>query len=248
MAQPSSKQGWIVAGAATAINLALGILYAWSVLKGGIPDSWGWSNASKALPYSVACLVFSLSMIPAGRLQDRIGPRWVATLGGILTGVGCIVAALSGSSLAGFIFGFGVLAGAGIGFGYAAATPPAVKWFPPQRTGVIAGVVVAGFGLASVYIAPLATRLLDVFATKSAAGVREPGVSTTMLVFGLGFLVVVTALAQLMRNPPAGFVPAGAPAAKGGGHAPDRSVREVLGTAQFYVLWVMFFAGAAAGL
>ena len=98
--QSSSRQGWVVTGAATGINLALGILYAWSVLKGGIPDSWGWSNASKALPYSVACLVFSLCMIPAGRLQDRLGPRGVATLGGILTGVGCIVASLSGSSLA----------------------------------------------------------------------------------------------------------------------------------------------------
>jgi len=75
MVERASTKGWIVAFSGTGVNLALGILYAWSVIKGGIPDAWGWSNADKALPYSVACLGFALAMIPAGRLQDRIGPR-----------------------------------------------------------------------------------------------------------------------------------------------------------------------------
>ncbi len=69
----SAKKGWIVTFSGTGINLALGILYAWSVIKGGIPDSWGWSNADKALPYSIACLVFALTMVPSGKLQDSIG-------------------------------------------------------------------------------------------------------------------------------------------------------------------------------
>ena len=36
----------------------------------------------------------------------------------------------------------GVLAGAGIGLGYASASPPAIKWFPPQKKGLIVGIVV----------------------------------------------------------------------------------------------------------
>ena len=107
-------------------------------------------------------LVFAFMMVPAGRLQDKFGPRLVATLGGIFCGIGFIVASL-GQSLMGLVIGFGILAGTGIGFGYASATPPAVKWFPPARTGLIAGLVVAGFGLASVYIAPLANHLLGGF-------------------------------------------------------------------------------------
>ena len=241
--------GPVVTAAGFGVNLALGILYAWSVIKGGIPDSWAWTNADKALPYSVACMVFALAMIPAGRLQDKIGPRWVATLGGVLTGLCCIVAALSGKSLAGFVAGFGVLAGTGIGFGYAAATPPAVKWFPPHRTGLVAGLVVAGFGLASVYIAPLGTWLLGHFATTNAASVVEKGVSSTMLTFGIGFLVAVTLLSQLLRNPPPGFQPApGAGAAKKAAPSVDVSVREMLSRGQFYLLWLMYFAGASAGL
>jgi nitrate/nitrite transporter NarK len=258
MSQNENTQGWIVTMAGLGVNLALGILYAWSVIKGGIPDAWGWSNADKALPYSVACIVFAMAMIPAGWLQDKIGPRWVATLGGVLVGIGFILASMTGSSLAGFVIGFGILGGMGFGLGYASATPPAVKWFPPQKTGLIAGLVVAGFGLASVYIAPLATYLLKVFSTVSVITLADGttkevvsmGISKAMLIFGMIFLVVVVGLAQFMKNPPAGYVPAGS-ATKGKGAAKsqaDRSVMEMLGTAQFYVLWLIYFAGSAAGL
>ena len=249
VAEAEKNRGVVVAAAGTGINLALGILYTWSVLKGGIPAAWHWSDADKALPYSVACLVFAMAMIPAGALQDRMGPRRVATLGGVLTGLGCIVASQSGSSLAGFVVGFGVLVGIGFGFGYGASTPPAVKWFPPQKTGMVAGAVVAGFGLASVYIAPLATKLLDVFAKPNEAGVMEKGISSTMLVFGVGFLIIVTGLAQLLVNPPPGFVAAQPATAKA---APPKAAvdvdwREMVRTPQFYVLWIMYFAGSAAG-
>ena len=89
------------------------------------------------------------------------------------------------------MIGFGILAGTGIGFGYASATPPAVKWFPPARTGLIAGLVVAGFGLASVYIAPVANYFLGTF-----------GIQKTFLVLGIAFLIIVVLLSQWLKNPP----------------------------------------------
>ena len=248
MTEERARQGLKVTLAATGINLALGILYAWSVIKGGIPDSWGWTNADKALPYSVACMMFAVAMIPAGLLQDRIGPRWVATLGGLFTGVGCIIAGLGGSSLTSFVVGFGIFAGIGIGFGYASATPPAVKWFPPQKTGLVAGIVVSGFGLASVYIAPLAKKLLDAFATTGPNGAAEKGISQTMLYFGIGFLVVVGILSQLLKNPPHAASPVKAGASGAAQVHVDVGWKMMLSTPQFYVLWAMFFAGAAAGL
>jgi len=232
------NRGWSVTFAAMGINLALGVLYTWSVISKGVPAEWGWSEADKSLPYAVACLVFCLVMVPAGRMQDKLGPRLVASIGGLLVGAGLILASFTTSPL-GYVVGFGVLAGAGIGFGYASTTPPAVKWFPPAKTGLIAGLVVSGFGLASVYAAPLAKWLTVTFS-----------LPTMVLVFGAGFLVVVSALAQLLRPPPAGFVPGGMPAPKPGAKTDkdDFGPGEMLRTWQFYVLWFMYACGAGAGL
>jgi len=236
---PVRFHGWRVTFAGTGINLAFGILYTWSVISKGVPEAWNWSETYKSLPYAVACLLFALVMVPAGRMQDRIGPRIVATIGGVLVGAGMILASFTTSPI-GYIIGFGVLAGAGIGFGYAAATPAAVKWFPAKKTGLIAGLVVSGFGLASVYGAPLARYLIG--------SIGLPG---TMLALGIGFLFVVVLLAQLLTPPPPGYVPAGTPAAKpGAGPAKreDFTPQEMLATWQCYALWFMCACGSGAGL
>ena len=120
MKKQSSAYGWVVTFAGTGVNLALGALYAWSMFKAPLTEGpYNLTNAQSALPYSIACIVFALMMIPAGRLQDRFGPRVVSSIGGVMVGVGFIVASLSGrapnNALTLLVLGFGVLAGAGIG-------------------------------------------------------------------------------------------------------------------------------------
>ncbi len=234
MAEGSNK-GWVVTFAGTGINLALGVLYSWSVISKKIPDDWGWTEAQRALPYTIACLIFALTMVPAGKLQDRFGPRVTASLGGILTGLGLILASRF-QSVTMYILGFGVLAGSGIGFGYASATPPAVKWFPPAKTGMIAGLVVAGFGLASVYIAPSVNYLIG-----------KVGIQQTFLILGIAFMAVVVLFSQFLVNPPSA-----APAPKPGTKAPlgagDFNGMEVVKTPMSYLLWLMFAFNAGAGL
>jgi predicted MFS family arabinose efflux permease len=149
-----------------------------------------------------------------------------------------ILASLMGNSQAGWIIGFGILAGAGIGFGYASATPPAVKWFPAAKTGLIAGLVVSGFGLASVYIAPLGNFLITRY-----------DIETTAMAFGIGFLVIVVGLAQLLKPPPAGYIPQGElPKPANNTKKEDFLPSEMLRTWQFYLLWFMYACGAGAGL
>lgn len=233
------NHGWRVAFAGMGINLALGILYTWSVISKGIPEEWGWTQSDKSMPYAIACLIFSLVMVPAGRMQDKLSPRLVATMGGILVGIGMVIASFTTSPL-GYIIGFGVLAGAGIGLSYASATPPAVKWFAAAKTGMIAGIVVSGFGLASVYAAPLTTWLIATF-----------GFKTAVLILGILFLAVVVTLAQILKPPPKGYIPPGAEPAKklGIGDKKEEFLpREMLRTAQFYILWFMYACGAGAGL
>jgi OFA family oxalate/formate antiporter-like MFS transporter len=235
---PVVNRGWQVTLAATGINLALGVLYSWSIFKQAIKDAgWGWSEDQVTWPYSIACLVFALVMVPAGRFQDKLGPRLAASIGGLLIGAGMILAGLTKDPFWCMI-GFGVLAGAGMGFGYASATPPAVKWFPAAKTGLIAGIVVSGFGLASVYIAPL-TRWL----------VNHYGVQNAMLVLGVAFLLIVVGLAQLLIAPPKCYLPPGSrPKPAGPAKKEDFAPTEMLRTWQFYLLWFMYFCGAGAGL
>ncbi len=242
------SRGWLVVLASAGMGLVLGILYAWSVVKGGIPDSWAWSNADKALPFSLMSIAFSIIMVPAGKLQDRYGPRPVVALGGFLAGLGCVVSGLGGSSITAYIIGFGIITGAGVGFGYSALTPAAIKWFPPERTGFVAGIVVAGFGLAPVILAPLASWLLNIFEKTSNTGVIEKGVPETMICLGIFIWLVMGSLMWFIGNPPSGFMPRQTGTGISNKISRDFNWKKMMTTAQFWLLFFMYFSGASAGL
>src|SRR5512137_1473294 len=238
MAQTEGKsKGLQVTMAGLGINLALGVLYAWSIFKGAIKasiekggaDAFQWSMSSINDPYALCCLVFAFAMVAAGKCQDKIGPARTALIGGILVGAGFTMMSFS-NSYAAWVIGFGVLAGAGFGFGYGAATPPALKWFSSTKTGVIAGTVVAGFGLAPVYIAPLSSYLIGAY-----------GITRSMLFLGIGFTALVCGLSFLLINPPQGYVPA-EPAQKADAPKPaakavhNATVAEMIRSPKFYLL------------
>lgn len=248
MPQQIKNRGWMVTFSGTGINLALGILYAWSIFKDAIkvsiesaaPGAFNWDIATLNDPYAICCLVFAFSMILAGKCQDKFGPRITSFLGGILVGIGLIWISTTTSYII-WILGFGVLAGIGIGFGYSAATPPALKWFPPKKTGMIAGLVVAGFGLASVYIAPLSQFLLGTY-----------GIQRAMFFYGIAFLIIVCLLSLMLINPPAGYVPEGSVPSSGSGPAKAAQTNflpsDMLKTGVFYKVWLLYFIGSGAGL
>ena len=225
--------GWRVVAAGTGINLALGILYAWSIFKSAIEKDFGWDPARLNDPYAVCCLVFSFVMILGGRCQDRFGPKWTAVLGGVLVAAGLGISSQSSDYLV-WVLGFGVLAGIGIGFGYSAATPPALKWFPASMTGKVAGVVVAGFGLAPLYIAPLTDLLL-----------KKGGVGFATLFYSLFFLISVCGLAMLLKNPEEKALGVGknSPALQVSVQPLGLFVRK-----DFYLLWMIYFIASGAGL
>ena len=234
----AANRGWTVTAAGLGINLALGILYAWSLFKGAIEKEFGWQGSQLNDPYALCCLVFAFAMIVAGRCQDKFGPRLTASIGGLLVGAGFVVCSTT-NSYGIWLLGFGVLAGVGIGFGYSSATPPALKWFPASKTGMIAGLVVAGFGLAPVYLAPTSQYLLGHYQ-----------VQKSMLILGLAFVVIVCGLAQLLVNPPAGYVAGPKPAAGAAAKpaAASSTPGEILRQPTFWLLWVIYFIGAGAGL
>lgn len=250
-------QAWVTVFAGTAINLCLGILYAWSVWKkslvnpelagqtmDGINSGWTYlTNSQAATPFSLCIVMFMLCMIPGGKIQDKLGPKACATIGGLCLAAGCIVAGLM-KSYTGLILGFGVLGGIGMGIGYAAPTPAALKWFGPHRRGLIAGLVVSGYGGAALYISPLARYLIDGY-----------GITGSFIALGVAFAVVVIVAGQLLNTPPAGYEPP-APkvqaSAAGAGNAAATTVdwepAQIVKTKAFFALVVMFVLATQSGL
>ena len=237
----SPFRGWTVVLGAISINLILGVLYAWSVMGKALVVQWHWSKTDAMWPFAASAATFAIMMIFAGRLQDKIGPRYVAMLGGIVLGAGLIASSFVRSPLM-MLLTFGVIGGMGIGLGYSATTPPSIKWFPPAKKGLITGLVVSGVGLAAVYMSPLTNYLI-----------KSTSIPQTFLILGIATIVLVALFAQVLANPPAGFV-ATAPCPSSGtaGKAPvtrcELDWHEMLKTPQFYQLWLMFVLSASAGL
>jgi MFS transporter, OFA family, oxalate/formate antiporter len=296
MAEKTPVKGVVVALAGLGINLALGVLYTWSVVTAtltkafklgadGLPvaaaeagkyvtvtklpngteklgaagikaavladHAFNWTALDALIPYAIALLAFGIMMAFAGRFQDKYGPKVVASVGGLLVGAGMVVASFNNMAAKAdhlpITLGFGLLTGTGIALAYACATPAAVKWFHPSRKGLITGIVVGGFGLASVYTAPLTTKLIEAY-----------GVSGMFRILGIAFFVSIIACAQLLQNPPAGYVapePAGFKAkAKSAANVTPANVKtdytwqEMVKTPQFWLLWFMYACVAFAGL
>lgn len=241
-------RGWSVVAAGVAVNLCLGILYAWSVWKAALTGgpagtpmpapNEGWhylSDAQATVAYAVCGVTFALAMIPGGRVQDRFGPRVGATLGGLFLAVGCVLTGLL-RSFPGLVIGFGLLGGIGMGLGYAAATPAAVKWFGPHRRGLVVGLVVAGYGAAAVYIAPLARALID-----------DYGLTGSFVALGAGFAAVVLVAGRLLVLPPPGYTPPAGPTAAASTRE-SQPPREMVRTSGYWLLLFLMFASAQSGL
>lgn len=241
MTQERTFNRWLVVVGALLIQISLGAVYIYSVFKPGLKEQFpSWTPTDLALPSQIVLLFFALGVVVFGRIQDKIGPRIIATAGGLMLGAGLMLASQA-SSLGMFTLCFGVIGGLGIGAAYVCPIATCVKWFPDKR-GLITGLAVAGFGAGALVFTPVAKQLI-----------ASQGIMATFLYLGLIFLVAVVVGAQLMRNPPAGYAPAGwaPPVASAGSLAPakvDYSWQEMLRTRQFWLLWLTYFAGCTAGL
>lgn len=235
----NNNRGWIITFAALGINLIMGVLYSWGVIGKALINDWGWTSQQASIPFTVSAAVFAVTMIFAGRAQDKYGPKVVSILGGIMVGTGLILSSFATKdSQMLMVLTFGVISSIGIGLGYSAATPCAMKWFDSSKKGMIAGIVVAGVGLSPVYITPITANLLKTY-----------GISTTFIILGIFAIVAVVLFSLFLKNPPEVEVSKttekqAAPSAKSN----DYIWSETAKTPQFYLLWIMYALAATAGL
>jgi OFA family oxalate/formate antiporter-like MFS transporter len=149
---------YLVLLASIVIQACLGGIYAWSAFAPALHEVHGLPMARIQLTFGMCVTSFTLVMVLAGRLQQSLGPRIVAAIGGVLFGCGYVLASFCGGRFWLFLAGAGVVAGAGIACGYICPIATCIRWFP-QRKGLVTGLAVAGFGGGAVVLSAIASAL-----------------------------------------------------------------------------------------
>jgi OFA family oxalate/formate antiporter-like MFS transporter len=213
--------------AAVVMQMCLGATYAWSIFVLPLKQTTSIFQSTAQLPFSLFYFAFPATMMAAGTLLPKIGPRRCAVIGGLLFGGGWILASLGHFHFGFTILGIGMIAGIGVGFAYIVPIATCVRWFPRHK-GLVTGVAVAGFGGGAALVSHAAAALME------TVGMSPFGAFGCL---GLIFLILVVLAGTLMENPPD----------DGAGARQPVPVILVLKDRSFAVLYVAMFAGLAAG-
>jgi OFA family oxalate/formate antiporter-like MFS transporter len=227
---------WVRLSVAMVVMILIGNLqYSWTLFVQPIVAATGWKLSEVQWGFTFFVALGTWAMPLSGWLIDRMGPRAFIGIAGLLCGVGWASMGFA-RSLAGF-YGLYSLAGLGVAFAYCGAVSLALKWFPDRR-GLAAGLIVAGYGSGAALCNPLFAHLI-----------RATNYRTTLLWTGIAQGLLILISSACLRNPPKGAV-SGAAAAKPRvrRHLEEFTGWEMLQTPQFYVLYGMMLMVGIGGL
>jgi len=255
MSEQKVMNRWLVVLGGILIQLCLGAIYAWKAFTNKLTAD-GFTRPQTQIIFSVGLLTFAVVMAMfAGKWQKKVGPKKVAIAGGLVLGLGYILAGLSGSNFWGILIGVGILGGAGIGLGYVCPIAALVKWFPDKK-GLITGLAVAGFGFGALIWIKLTSgfKFGPMNLTPGWEGLYGMGwtYSNVFILYGILFAAIVCLGALFMIDPPKGWLPKGwvppeaSKASSSGGI--DMTESQMAKTSQFWILFSTFTAGGMAGL
>jgi OFA family oxalate/formate antiporter-like MFS transporter len=231
---PEHAQPWIQLAAGVLGMVAIANLqYGWTLFVDPIEAKFHWGRSAIQVAFTLFVLAETWLVPIEGYLVDRIGPRPMVALGGILVGCAWMLNARAGTL--GVLYLAAVLGGAGAGIVYGTSIGNALKWFPHRR-GLAAGITAAAFGAGSALtVLPISTMI------------RDRGFEAAFFWFGLGQGTLVLAASLVLRAPAQKaekpFGTATQPAL-----APDASGLEMMRTPIFWLVYAMFTLVATGGL
>ncbi|WP_428489717.1 oxalate/formate MFS antiporter [Rhodopila sp.] len=218
------------------VQLGLGLIcmmaisspqYLWTLFTKPLGTSLGVAPAALQVTFSLLIVVQTFFSPFQGWLVDRFGPKLLIGLGGLLSGLSWVLASYA-SSLTMLYLTYGLIGGLGTGIVYVGVVGQMVGWFPDRR-GLAAGVVAAGYGFGAIVTTfPVSNSL-------AAVGSRM-----TLLQFGAIFAVVGLLAALGLKRAPTSAVMAA--------DAPDSSTREMLRSPVFWLMFVMMTLMSTTGL
>jgi MFS family permease len=222
--------GWVIVGVGIVVTcVGFGAMLTLSIFLQPMAEAMGWSRTGIAAAALVNFLCMGLGAFMWGTLSDRLGTRAVVLCGGVLLGLGMVLASQA-TTLLQFQLLYGAIVGVATGSFYAPLISTTTRWFTQHRSLAVA-LVSAGLSVGSTVMAPLSRWLITSYDWRTA-----------MWVIGdLVWLVIIPA-AFLVRNPPASTT-AAAPLAAAG---PDLTIGQVVRTPQFAAIALTHFACCAA--
>lgn len=221
-------------------QLALGLVcmmaisspqYIWTLFTPALVKTFGVKLSALQITFSLL-IVFQTFLSPfQGWLIERFGPRWLLSIGGVLTGLSWVLASQV-TQLAGLYLTYGLVGGIGTGVIYVGIVGHMVQWFPDRR-GFATGMVAAGYGIGAV---------LTTYPIKD--DLAAYGYQHTLLVFGVLFGVVALLGAQGMRPAPERAAQPGADPIARSGVGPAVMLRSPI----FWLMFLMFTMMSTSGL
>ncbi len=230
---------WYIAIAGILMQLCLGTVYGWSVFSKPLANLNGWNITEVTLAFTIAIAAVGLSAAFGGMLLEKIGPRHLSLLGGVLFGLGTILTgfAVGKSSLWLMYVTYGVIAGTGIGMGYVTPISVLVKWFPDKK-GLITGLAVMGFGFGAFFMTTFTPNLIE-----------SIGVSSAFYLLGLIFFIIIVISSRYMINPSSN-----SDKETVGGKNKNKktemavTLSDAVKMKEFWILWLMLFINISAGI
>ena len=262
---------WLVPPAALAIHLCIGMAYGFSVFWLPLSQTLGidhpvecptdtgflaraftatcdWRVSDLGWMYTLFFVFLGSAAAVWGGWLERVGPRKAAVVSAICWCGGLVISA--GGVLLHQLWmlwlGSGVIGGIGLGLGYISPVSTLIKWFPDKR-GMATGMAIMGFGGGAMIGAPLADRLMKLFATPTSVGVWQ-----TFLVMAAIYAAFMLAGAFGYRIPASDWRPAdfsaGAnsrAASPAGRYVP---LNVAWRTRQFWLVWGVLCLNVTAGI
>lgn len=230
-----AKQGrWLLIPMGMIVLLCLGSVYSWSIFRKPLETQLNISATESLLPYTIGLLFYSIFMPIAGFLIPKIGARVMTATGGLIVGLGYILASFA-PNIALITLCYGAIAGAGVGIAYGVPMAVMARWFPDKK-GLAVGLTIIGFGLSPLITAPLASQLIVSY-----------GVSITLRILGIAFIFIILAMSIALKFPPAYWNPSLSSTLEDS--TPGiRNYTPMLKSPSFYSLWFCYAIGALVGL
>ncbi|MGA2713432.1 MAG: oxalate/formate MFS antiporter [Bryobacteraceae bacterium] len=233
------KSRWIqLVASVVAMIMIANLQYAWTLFVNPMRAGMHWNLTQVQWAFTLF-IAFETWVMPfTGWLIDLIGPRAFISLGGLLCGMGW--AGMGRATTLTELYVLYSLTGFGAALVYCGSMGTALKWFPDRR-GLAAGTIAAGFGSGAALFVPFIASLVNKGDYRSA-----------FLITGIGQGLVIILAAQFLRSPGPGVV---LPAPRkvvnslvGHKHGANFNSAEMLRTPHFYMMFAMALMMGIGGL